>query len=134
MFKEPFDIVDLKKHSDPRGNLFEILRFKDSKVPGEGYMYCFTINTGARRGDHYHTRKMEWFSCVSGEAIVLLEDAKGNKKKITISANEPKIVYCGPGTSHALMNEKEEPAVMISYGSKQHDPEDPDTFPKRIEL
>lgn len=134
MFKEPFDIVDLTKHSDPRGDLFEILRFKDFKVPGEGYIYCFTINQGARRGDHYHERKLEWFSCVSGEAIVLLEDVDGNKKKIILSAIEPKIVYCGPGTSHALMNEKKEPAVMISYGSKQHDPEDPDTFPKRIEL
>src|SRR3989344_2412516 len=77
MFKEPYDIIDLERHSDPRGNLFEILRFKDHKIPGEGYVYCFTINYKQRRGDHYHTKKQEWFSCVSGKAVVLVEDRIG---------------------------------------------------------
>src|SRR3989344_6899889 len=105
MFKEPYDIIDLERHSDPRGNLFEILRFKDHKIPGEGYVYCFTINPGQRRGDHYHTKKQEWFSCVSGKATVLVEDKEGNKKKIILDADKPAVVYCGPYTSHALYNE-----------------------------
>jgi UDP-2-acetamido-2,6-beta-L-arabino-hexul-4-ose reductase len=133
MFKEPFDIVPLENHSDPRGTLFEILRFKDQKVPGEGYLYTFTINRGQRRGDHYHTKKLEWFTCVAGEAVVLLEDKDGNKKKIVLSAAAPAIIYCGPYTSHALYNEKKEIAVIVSYGSKQHDPVDPDTFKKFID-
>jgi len=133
MFKGPFQKDTLKKHSDPRGELFEILRFKDDKIPGEGYLYCFTINSGQRRGDHYHTKKQEWFSCLSGQAVVLIEDKKGKKKKIVLDSKKPTLIYCGPHTSHALYNELKQPAVVISYGSKQHDPADPDTFKKFIE-
>lgn len=133
MFKEPWDIIELTKHTDARGDLFEILRFKDYHVPGEGYAYTFTINPGQRRGDHYHERKLEWFSCVWGEAVVLLEDRDGNKKKILLGSDKPLLVFCAPYTVHALYNEKETPAVLVSYGSKQHDPEDPDTIAKHID-
>lgn len=133
MFKEPFDILNLESHTDDRGTLFEILRFKDQGVPGGGYLYCFSVNPGQRRGDHYHEKKQEWFTCVSGEVVVLLEDKDNNKKKIILSAGHPAIVYCGPYTSHALYNESKLPAVVVSYGSAQHDPDNPDTYRKFIE-
>lgn len=134
MFKEPYEVVSLKKHSDKRGDLFEILRFKDQKVPGEGYIYCFSINPGERRGDHYHTKKLEWMSCVAGEAVILVESEEGKKEKVVMSADDPKVIYFGPGTSHSVLNEKEEPAVVVSYGSKQFDPSDTDTVSKFIEF
>lgn len=109
-----------------------MLRFKDDNIPGEGYIYCFTINPGQRRGGHYHAKKQEWFSCVSGRAVVFIEDKNGGKKRITLDAAKPSVVYCGPYTSHALYNETKDVAVIISYGSRQHDPSDPDTF-KKIE-
>lgn len=133
-FKEPYDVVDLENHIDPRGSLFEILRFKDQNVPGEGYIYAFSVNPGERRGDHYHTKKQEWFTCVYGEAVILIEDKDGNKKKVTLNAEKPKLIYFGPHTSHAVLNESEDIAVLVSYGSKQHDPSDPDTFKKFIEI
>ncbi len=134
MFKEPFEVIVLKKHSDRRGDLFEILRFKDQSIPGKGYVYCFSINPGQRRGDHYHTKKQEWFSCVAGRAVVLIEDKKGNKKKVILDSKKPAVIYCGPYTSHALYNTSKTPAVLISYGSRQHDPENPDTISKVIEI
>lgn len=133
MFKEPFKIIPLAKHSDKRGDLFEILRFKDQNVPGEGYIYTFSVNSGERRGDHYHTKKQEWFTCVYGEAMVLIEDKKGNKQKIILNASEPKLLYFGPYTTHAILNEGKNIAVIVSYGSKQHDPNDQDTFSKIID-
>jgi len=133
MFKEPYDIVYLEKHSDKRGDLFEILRFKDQGVPSEGYIYSFTINPGERRGDHYHEKKREWFSCVNGEVVVLIEDRDGNKEKIILNTDKPAVAYCGPHTSHAFYNKSEKPAVIVSYGSKQHDPDNPDTFKKFID-
>lgn len=132
-FKEPFDVISLTKHSDPRGDLFEVLRFKDQHIPGKGYIYCFTINPGVRRGDHYHTKKLEWATCVSGEATIFFEDKDGKKTKISISASEPKLVYFGPYTSHTFLNETKSLATIVCYGSKQHDPKDPDTIPKVVE-
>lgn len=131
-FKEPYDCLDLEAHVDPRGMLFEIMRFKDQNIPGEGYIYTFSVNPGARRGDHYHTKKKEWFTCVYGEAVVLVLDKEGNKEEIILSAEKPKLLYFGPYTSHAILNKSKDVAVLVSYGSKQHDPDDPDTFKKFI--
>lgn len=133
MFKEPFDIIPLVKHSDPRGDLFEVLRFKDQKIPGEGYIYCFTINPNVRRGDHYHTKKLEWACCVEGEVSVLFEDKDGIKTKVTVNSINPQVIYFGPYTSHTFLNESKKTATVICYGSKQHDPNDSDTFPKIID-
>ncbi|MCX5633508.1 MAG: WxcM-like domain-containing protein [Phycisphaerae bacterium] len=127
-WKEPFDVRDLTCYVDTRGMLFEILRFKDARIPGQGQLYTFSIEPHQRRGDHYHLNKREWFTCVHGEAIVLLSNSKGGKRAVTISPKNPKIVYAGPGTAHALINEHKEVAVIVSYGSEQHDPVHEDTY------
>lgn len=126
-WKEPFDVHNLKNYRDQRGYLFEVLRFTDQYIPSGGQLYTFSIEPGMRRGDHYHNKKQEWFTCVSGEAIVLLSN-KNDRKAIKISADKPKVVYAAPGTAHALINNSNKVAVIVSYGSKQHDPKDEDTF------
>ena len=130
VWKEPFDILEMKSFVDNRGMLFEILRFKDHNIPGNGQLYTFSIEPGQRRGDHYHLKKQEWFTCVHGQAIVLLTSQDGIDKAIEISALDPKIIYAAPGTTHALINDQKSAAVIVSYGSKQHDPEDEDTYRK----
>jgi hypothetical protein len=46
-----------------------------------------------------------------------------------LSPEEPKIVYAGHGTAHALMNNMDQLAVIVvSYGSEQHNPDDEDTY------
>lgn len=129
-WQEPFDVKDLKIHSDERGYLFEILRFIDNKIPGKGQLYTFSINPGKRRGDHYHLKKEEWFTCVYGKAIILLKSQDGKMLKEELSSENPKIFYAGNGTSHALINNENTPAVIVSYGSIQHDPLDEDTYHK----
>jgi len=130
VWQEPFDVLELKSYVDQRGMLFEILRFKDHNIPGNGQLYTFSIEPGQRRGDHYHLKKQEWFTCVHGKAIVLLTSQDGIDKAIEISALDPKIIYAAPGTSHALINEQSYTAVIVSYWSKQHDPQDEDTYRK----
>ena len=71
-WKTPFDELELVPHTDPRGTLFEIIRFQDFNIPSGGQIYTFSINPHYRRGDHYHHKKVEWFTCVSGKAKVLL--------------------------------------------------------------
>ncbi len=127
-WKEPFDVHELISHVDPRGFLIEILRFIDDLIPGEGQLYTFSIEPGKRRGDHYHLRKREWFTCVHGKATVLLSTKNGETCACEVSEREPKIVYAGPGTSHALTNNTDQVAVIVSYGSEQHNPDDEDTY------
>ncbi|PIR41632.1 MAG: hypothetical protein COV31_00120 [Candidatus Yanofskybacteria bacterium CG10_big_fil_rev_8_21_14_0_10_46_23] len=134
MFNKPYELVRLVDHPDHRGNLFEILRFKDQGVPGDGQIYCFTIFPGVRRGDHYHILKREWASCVAGKVFVILEDKFGNKEKILLDAKEPSVVYFHPYTSHAFLNAGDAVATVVSYSSKQLETPDLDTFKKFIEI
>lgn len=128
-WKKPFDEIDLKPHTDQRGTLFEVIRFKDFGIPEGGQIYTFSINPHYRRGDHYHHKKVEWFTCVYGKAKVLLSTVDGKFSKIVeLSAESPKLVYAPTETIHALLNEEEETAVIVSYGTVQHDDEDPDTY------
>lgn len=133
MFNKPFEIVKLENHIDPRGGLFEVLRFKDQSVPGEGQLYCYTVNPHFRRGDHFHEKKHEWTTCVSGEVTMLVEDAEGNQEKITLRAGDPTVVYCAPLTAHAVINDADVVAVIVTYSSTQHEELDPDTVPKFIQ-
>jgi hypothetical protein len=38
------------------------------------------------------------------------------------------MVFAGTGTSHAVVNETDEVAVIMAYASKEFDPTDPDTI------
>ena len=128
-WKKPFDVLELVPHTDPRGTLFEVIRFKDFSIPEGGQIYTFSINPHFRRGDHYHHKKVEWFTCVHGKAKVLLSTVDGKENKvIEISAADPKLVYAPAETIHALINQEEEVAVIVSYGTVQHDDDDPDTY------
>ena len=128
-WKTPFDELELVPHTDQRGTLFEVLRFEDFNIPEGGYIYTFSINPHFRRGDHYHHKKVEWFTCVYGKAKVLLSTVDGKQNKvIEISASEPKLVYAPAETIHALINQDEEVAVIVSYGTVPHDDGTPDTF------
>ena len=128
-WKKPFDELELVPHTDQRGTLFEVIRFKDFNIPEGGQIYTFSINPHYRRGDHYHHKKVEWFTCVAGKAKVLLSTVDGSQHKvIELSATEPKLVYAPTETIHSLLNEEEEVAVIVSYGTVQHDDDDPDTY------
>lgn len=128
-WKDPFEIRELTLRADARGRLFEILRFVDDGVPPRGQIYTFSVNPGVRRGDHYHLTKREWFTCVHGRVTVLLDDLHGHTEVVELDADRPAIVYAGPGTTHALVNQGTEVSVVVSYGSEQHQHDAPDTYP-----
>jgi len=126
-WQEPFECVDLKGFPDERGILFEMLRFKDQSIPGKGQIYICSIEPGKTRGNHYHLEKQEWFTCVYGEVEMFLR-FKDIKKRIRISALNPKVVYMSPGTYHKIINKGKSLAIVVSYSSTQHDPKNSDTF------
>lgn len=128
-WKKPYGEIELVPHSDQRGSLFEVIRFRDFNIPEGGQIYTFTINPGFRRGDHYHHKKEEWFTCVQGKAVVLLSTVDGSfNKVIELSADSPKLIYAPAETTHALLNRESEVAVIVSYGTVQHNDDDPDTY------
>jgi dTDP-4-dehydrorhamnose 3,5-epimerase-like enzyme len=131
--KLPFKIQDLQLHTDQRGGLFEALRFTLQDIPGGGQIYVYSVNPGQRRGDHYHLQKGEWFFCASGSVRLLMKTKSGDIINQILDAREPKLVYAGPGTAHAVVNEADETAIIVAYGSKEFSPKEPDTFPQQVD-
>jgi dTDP-4-dehydrorhamnose 3,5-epimerase-like enzyme len=124
---KPYAIEPLTVHSDARGALYEALRFSSQGIPAGGQIYVYTVAPGARRGDHYHEKKSEWFTCVAGRVRLLMKTRNGDCVNETLDAETPRMVFAGPGTSHAVVNETREVAVIMAYASKEFDPTDPDT-------
>ena len=124
---KPYAIEPLRMHSDARGALYEALRFTSQDIPRGGQIYIYTVVPSARRGDHFHGHKSEWFTCVAGRVRLLMKTKHGDRVDETLDADAPKMVFVGPGTSHAVVNEAQEIAVIMAYASKEFDPTDPDT-------
>jgi UDP-2-acetamido-2,6-beta-L-arabino-hexul-4-ose reductase len=121
-------LAALTVHRDERGVLYEALRFSSQNVPLGGQIYIYTVAPGARRGDHFHTHKSEWFVCVAGRVRLLMKTSSGDRIDEMLDADAPKMVFAGTGTSHAVVNETDEVAVIMAYASKEFDPTDPDTI------
>jgi UDP-2-acetamido-2,6-beta-L-arabino-hexul-4-ose reductase len=126
-WSEPYSIKTLTVHCDARGALYEALRFTSQGIPPGGQIYVYTVAPGARRGDHFHGHKSEWFSCVAGSVRLLMKTQQGDRVNQILDASAPRMVFAGPGTSHAVVNETAEIAVIMAYASKEFDPADPDT-------
>lgn len=125
---KPYAIEPLSVHSDARGALYEALRFSSQGIPAGGQIYIYTVAPGARRGDHFHEHKSEWFTCVAGRVRLLMKTRHGDQVDEALDADAPRMVFAGPGTSHAVVNETGEVAVIMAYASKEFDPMDPDTI------
>ena len=121
-------IEDLEVHRDARGILYEALRFSSQAIPQGGQIYVYTIAPGARRGDHFHQHKSEWFTCVSGQLRLLMKTKNGDRFDEQLDSDSPRLIFAGPGTSHAVVTETDKEAVIVAYASKEFDPADPDTI------
>ena len=126
---EPYSFEALMVHRDARGALYEAVRFSSQNIPAGGQIYVYTVAPGARRGDHYHEAKSEWFTCVSGRVRVLMKTADGETVDQEIDSEAPQMVHAGSGTAHTVVNENDDPAVIVAYASKEFDPVHPDTVP-----
>jgi dTDP-4-dehydrorhamnose 3,5-epimerase len=126
-WNEPYSIEALTVHRDARGTLYEALRFTSQDIPQGGQIYVYTVAPGERRGDHFHSHKSEWFACVAGRVRLMMKTEQGEQVDQILDADAPKMVFAGPGTSHAVLNDTAEVAVIMAYASKEFDPADPDT-------
>ena len=128
------EILDLDKKSDERGWLIEVLR---GELPEDckefGQLHVSVAYPGKVRGNHYHTRKVEWFCVPAGQGLLLLKDQEtGETQEVIMGVNNLKTIKIQPGTIHAIKNIGEDDMVLIVYANESFDPEDPDTYYEQI--
>lgn len=115
---------NLKKNEDQRGIFVEILK------TGVGGQVSFsTTKPGVTRGNHYHTRKIERFAVIQGDASIELRKV-GTKEifKFILSGTNPCFVDMPIWFTHNITNIGKSDLVTIFWINEYYDPRDPDTF------
>lgn len=77
--KIKYKVKELEIHSDKRGWLVELLKKNEIKDEIK-QIYVATIKPEKVRGNHYHSKRMEWFFIAAGKAELYLEDIKLKRK------------------------------------------------------
>ncbi len=116
--------VALQKHSDDRGSFVETIR------NGIGGQVSFsTTHPQITRGNHFHTRKIERFVVLKGEAVIQLRRI-GTKELIEyrVSGKDPSFVDMPVWYTHNIKNIGEEDLYTQFWINEFYDPDDPDTF------
>lgn len=122
----------LEVHKDERGWLVEILKANELEGPVK-QLHITSIKKGAVRGNHYHSKRIEWFFIVAGRATLVLENIKNKNRKIfNLSPKNPMVVTIYPFIAHAVKNTSKETAYSVSAQNDIFDPEKPDKIPYKI--
>lgn len=117
------------KHADSRGSFFEIVRSHG----GSGQTSFSTTSPGISRGDHYHRRKVERFTVLSGQATISL------RKMLTdtvidfkVSGETPVAIDMPTGWAHKIENTGTETLFTSFWSNEIFDPNNPDTVAEAV--
>jgi len=116
--------VGHKKNSDNRGNFSEII-----KCHSGGQFSYSTTESKATRGNHFHTRKIERFSVIQGEALIKLRKI-GSKitHNFKLNGASPSFVDMPIWFAHSITNIGSEPLITLFWINEIYNEKDPDTY------
>ncbi len=116
--------ASLEVHSDNRGWLFEV-----AKSHSGGQSFYSMTNPGVTRGNHFHTRKVERFCVVQGEAVIRLRKLDTEKViEYKVSGNAPAFVDIPIYHTHNITNIGESELLTLFWCNEIYNPDDADTF------
>ena len=121
-------VRSLVLHEDERGSLFEVLR-ADQTDHDIKQIYFAISKPGASRGNHYHTRKIEWFCVTKGVGkLVLKHTVSLVEEEIILMGQNPTICEIRPNISHSIINMGQDDMHLVVIANEVFDPNDADTF------
>lgn len=114
-------IIDLRKISDPRGNLTPIEGGGDVPFDVKRIYYLYDVPSGESRGAHAHKELQQLIVAANGSFTITLDDGK-NKKAFTL--NRPyQGLYVVPGIWRDL-DDFSSGAVLLCLASEHYDAAD----------
>ena len=131
------DIVKLKKQANKNGTLVEFLKGNEIDESNRQFaqIYVATILPGKIRGNHYHKKKLEWFSIFNGKVKIALEDIKTKEKKeFIVDSSEGHLsrIFLNTEIAHAFKNISKSTVILVAYTNKIYDPQNPDTYEYKV--
>ena len=121
--KSHFPVL-LKKNEDERGIFVETI-----KLHSGGQVSFSTTKPSVTRGNHYHTRKIERFVVLQGEARIQLRKMGTNEVlQFTLSGEKPSYVDMPIWYTHNITNTGNTELITQFWINEIFDANDPDTF------
>jgi UDP-2-acetamido-2,6-beta-L-arabino-hexul-4-ose reductase len=116
--------IKYKNNIDERGNFVEIIRLETG-----GQVSFSTTKKEITRGNHFHTRKIERFSVIKGNALIQLRKIGSNEVfNYYLSGDEPAYVDMPIWFTHNIKNIGEEELYTMFWINEFYDANDPDTY------
>lgn len=117
--------------SDQRGSFLKIMHGAEPGLPDAmGEIYLVRGYPGQSRANHYHEAATEWFTVISGSAVLNLIDVESAASMtLTLDASDPVTVKVPPMVAHSFVNNGDEDFVLIAYSDERYVPADTIAFP-----
>ena len=116
--------IALNKHTDERGFFSEIIK---TEIGGQ-FSYSTTLPR-ITRGNHFHTRKIERFTVIGGEAKISLRKIGTDiVHEFLLSGEKPSYVDMPIWCTHNITNIGNDPLITSFWINEPYDPKDADTY------
>ena len=125
--KARFPVI-LKKNTDNRGSFIESV-----KAETGGQFSFSTTHPGITRGDHFHTRKIERFTVISGKAVIELRKIGTDEVlHFELDGDRPSFVDMPVWYTHNITNTGTGELLTLFWINEFFDPNDPDTYFEKV--
>lgn len=115
-------------HTDNRGSLVEVI-----KLAHGGQVFFSTTKPGIVRGNHYHTRKVEWFCVLKGEAIIRLRRmGTEDVQEFPVAGSQPEFISIPVMHTHHIENVGNEELLTMFWCNEIFDARDADTYFEKV--
>jgi UDP-2-acetamido-2,6-beta-L-arabino-hexul-4-ose reductase len=116
--------VCFQKKIDNRGFFVEV-----AKAEIGGQISFSSTHSGITRGNHFHTRKIERFAVIKGEALIQLRQiGKNEGMNFYLSGEKPSYVDMPVWFTHNITNIGKEELLTFFWINEFYNEEDPDTY------
>ncbi|HPG55837.1 MAG TPA: WxcM-like domain-containing protein [Candidatus Enterocola sp.] len=117
-------VIIIPRHliRDDRGWFLKTLNGKEENLSQNvGEVYFTSAKQGKSKGAHYHIMAKEWFTLISGKAILKLEDIYSHDfLSISLESEHPITVYIPPYVAHEVVNNGSEDFILCAYTDLQY--------------
>lgn len=125
-------IIPRKLIVDERGWFFKAITGTEDNIPPHtGEVYLTMGKQGQSKGGHYHSKAVEWFTVIAGNAILKLEDIITHERlNIEMSLEKAISVFIPNNVAHVVVNNSDSDFILLAYTDQLYDPKD--TIPYKI--
>ena len=122
-------MMPLDRRADRRGAFFEIVRSHG----GAGQSSFSTTVPGVSRGDHFHRRKIERFTVLSGTAVIAVRRVLTDEVfEFAVTGTTPVAIDMPTLWSHKITNTGDGELFTSFWSNEIFDPETPDTIAEAV--